>query len=111
MRCKSIAVVWALCIITEPLQIRTIKPTSIEDDCQCRGHLSPPFSRTPHHRPHPLPVQRISLRHTDLVTGASPTDVINTALGAFIRSTFVSEAYLSISCASLLCLPAADVLS
>jgi hypothetical protein len=110
MRCKSIAVVWAFSVITELLQIRTFKPTSIEGECQCSGHLDPPFSRSPHRRPHPFPVQWISLRDTDFVTRASPTDVDDTDLRAFVCSTTVSQAHLSISCTSLLCLPVADVL-
>jgi len=111
MRCRSIAVVWAISVITEPLQIRSYKRTSIKNECQCRGHLDPPFSRSPHRRPHSLPVQWISLRDTDLVTRASPTAVNDTPLRAFVRSTTVSQAHLSVSRASLLCLPAADVLS
>jgi hypothetical protein len=92
-------------------QICSVISSSDQEAIARRCTIDTPLTRTSHHRPHSLPIQRLPLRRLDpidcpcaLRKGLAPCQ------WSSIHGSVVSKAHLSLPCASIFRLPAADVL-
>ena len=76
--------------------------------CNCSVRSS--FTRSTHHRPHPLPIQWLHVRHPDSFAGLGQERVDNPHKRHTIRRTVMLQAYLSLLGTSIFRLSAENIL-
>ena len=82
----------------------------VQGDCPCRCTLRLAVSRTPNHRPHPLSVQWLPLRHSCTVYGPGPEQLDTLIVWSALCSSSVPQAHILVPRTCLLRLPFARLL-